>query len=63
MNFKKFVLIIDPVFRLSSGFLTPWWYCDSCFGVVFTLVFVTWILVGVFVHVRFVLFCNAHVTL
>jgi len=26
---QKVLLIINSVFHLSSGFLTPWWYCDS----------------------------------
>jgi hypothetical protein len=43
---QKVILIINSVFSLSFGFLTPWWYCDSYFGVVFTLVFVLISLLG-----------------
>ena len=63
MKFKIFFLIIHSLFCLSSGFLTPWCYCDSYFGVVFIMVFVTYVLAGVFVHKRAVLICTAHVTL
>jgi hypothetical protein len=49
-------LIINSVFGLSSD-------CDSYSGVVFTLVFVTCILVGFFVCKSAILICTAHVTL